>query len=156
MCFFEDNYEAFRTNWSQQLFGCFSSGSCSFTWLWPGSLHAGFLPLWRFLASLLCPWPILFVYRPRDAPIPQSRPHTGCAQHRLAPGALCRPQKLLCECLVFQGNLLRCNLVGYGSWHSSISYFSLLGLEGRAPAFLGIWKGGSLPWQIFQHKRSLL
>lgn len=44
----------------------------------------------------------------------------------------------------------------YGSRHSSSSYFSHLVLEGQATAFLGIWKDSSLPWQIFQHKRSFL
>lgn len=48
---------------------------------------------------------------PRDAPV---HPHTGFAQHSLAPRAPCRSQKLLCACLVFQGKLLSAALVG--SW----------------------------------------
>lgn len=38
-----------------------SFGSCSFTWLSFGYLHAGLSPLWWFLASFLCPWPILLL-----------------------------------------------------------------------------------------------
>lgn len=49
-------------------------------WLSLGSLYANFPPLWGFLASLLCPWPILFVYCLKDVLIHWDRPHTGSLQ----------------------------------------------------------------------------
>lgn len=125
----------------------------------PGCHLVLFTPVYHLYGDFLhlLPLPVARpppVYLPRAAPIRPpagpAGPAPGCPSSPRAPQA----EGQLWEAPKLQGKQTCCSLwsLCHGSHHGSISYFSHLVLEGQAITLLRIWKGGSLPWQLFQCK----